>query len=241
MHIDAKSLAKFYDTREGQIVRDILHAHINNLWDDVKSSRILGLGYALPYLHFEGAERCLAAMPSAFGAAHWPDEAANKTCLFGGALPFETNSIDRVLLIHGLEHSANAQHDISEIYRVLKSSGRAIMIVPNRAGLWARFDWSPMGQGRPYSRAQLHKILNDNRFTIEHIKEALFVPPIRWRSIFKSAKFFEKTGRILPLPAGVHIVEVSKQIYARADKGTKAPAFAKPFMPKPALNKDMLT
>lgn len=50
---------------------------------------------------------------------------------------------------------------------------------------------------------------------------ALFVPPIPDSPVMmRSANLIEKMGgRIIPFVAGVHILEASKQIYAKADNG----------------------
>ena len=55
----------------------------------------------------------------------------------------------------------------AEIRRVLAPGGKAIFLVPNRAGIWARRDATPFGYGRPYSIGQLEKTLSDNKFTAE--------------------------------------------------------------------------
>ncbi|MGH1399062.1 MAG: class I SAM-dependent methyltransferase [Alphaproteobacteria bacterium] len=238
MQINAETLKHFYRSAQGQVVRAVLQSHITALRDNPKGRRILGCGYALPYLDdFERAERSIAAIPQEIGTQYWPKDGKNKTCLYDHALPFETNSIDCVLLIHGLEHSKNPQGDLVEIYRVLKSTGRLIIVTPNRSGLWACFDSSPLGQGRPYSLAQLHKLLDDTKFIRAQSRKALFTPPLRGHWIEKISSLAEGAGRFLPLPAGVHIVEASKQIYARPPppRGAKAPAVSKPLIPKTAM------
>jgi len=237
MQMNAQSLKTFYASPEGAVTRDILTASIKGIWPDLKGLRTLGCGYAMPYLDLNNAERIIAAVPYSNANEHWPEEGGNKLCsCAANALPFETNSIDRVLLVHGLQYTQNPCEDLTEIYRVLKSNGRLIIITPNRSGLWARGDWSPWGQGRPFSRGQLLKLLDECQFTIEKTKEALYTPPLRNGALPKIANAFEKFGKYTPLPGGVHIVEASKEIYARADKGTKAPALVKPFIPKPAAN-----
>jgi len=90
-----------------------------------------------------------------------------------------------------------------------------IVIAPNRRGLWSRADWSPFGQGTPYSRDQLRFFLRDNLFVYERSTTALYTPPIRWNIVRKSFESLEKyLPWFLPGIGGVHVVEASKQIYS---------------------------
>src|SRR3546814_1157411 len=67
---------------------------------------------------------------------------------------------------------------LREIWRVLTGDGRVLVVVPNRRGLWARSDRTPLGWGHPYSAAQLSRVLRDNMFTPTRTQRALYVPPI---------------------------------------------------------------
>ena len=109
-----------------------------------------------------------------------------------------------------------------EIWRVLSASGRLLIVAPNRAGLWARFERTPFGHGRPYSPNQLSLLLRDTMFTPIGAASGLFVPPSRWRMVLSAAPAWENIGsRWFPRFAGVVIAEATKQIYA-AQPETKA-------------------
>ncbi len=223
MYLSVYDLKSFYTTKLGRVVRRVLCERIDKLWPDMHGLRIMGLGYAVPYLPLfeESAERVFAVMPQGCGVHHWPSvqKKKNLTCLADErALPIETNSLDRVILIHHLEFCENIDACLQEVWRVLKSNGRLLVIVPNRSGLWVHADWSPFGHGRPYSSAQLCHVLREKRFVHERTEEALFVPPLKYSLFLKSAHFYERMGRtFLPIVAGVHMVEMSKQLYARPD------------------------
>lgn len=60
-----------------------------------------------------------------------------------------------------------------QIWRVLTPGGRMIVVVPNRAGVWARVEHTPFGHGRPYSRGQLRELLSETQFLPVHWNEAL--------------------------------------------------------------------
>ncbi|WP_343637833.1 class I SAM-dependent methyltransferase [Roseateles sp.] len=53
------------------------------------------------------------------------------------ALPFESNSLDLVLLPHTLEQSADPHRCLREVERVLRPEGRVVILGLNPASLWA--------------------------------------------------------------------------------------------------------
>ncbi|MEJ1976058.1 MAG: methyltransferase domain-containing protein [Acetobacteraceae bacterium] len=100
------------------------------LWPDAAGQSVLGLGYAAPYLRVwrDGARRCVAATPAQIGIARWPSGAAGLSCTVDeDALPFTDLSVDRILLVHGLENAENARRMLREVWRVLKDDGRLLV------------------------------------------------------------------------------------------------------------------
>ena len=215
---DAVDLRDFYATSLGQVARRAIRQRIRAVWPDAKDQSVLGIGYATPYLGLfrTEARRVAAAMPAAQGVLHWPPEIKGLTLLTDEAeLPFEDLSIDRVLVVHALECTEQVRPLMREIWRVLSGSGRLLIVAPNRAGLWARFERTPFGHGRPYSPNQLTRLLRDTMFTPLGASSGLFVPPSRWRMVLSAAPAWEKIGgRWFPRFAGVVIAEAAKQIYA---------------------------
>src|SRR6185437_7240581 len=151
---------------------------------DVTGMRVLGLGYATPYLRpFVGeAERVFALMPAGQGVLPWPEQESNLVALTDESeLPLQDYSIDRVLLTHGLEFSERSRALLTEVWRVLAGGGRLLVLVPNRRGLWSVNSSTPFGQGNPYSSNQLARLLRVSQFTTAPTEAALFVPPAtRW-------------------------------------------------------------
>jgi SAM-dependent methyltransferase len=155
-------------------------------------------------------------MPAGQGVLHWPPEGPGAVTLVEETLlPLPDYSVDRVLLVHGLESSEYLRDMLHEIWRVLTGDGRLLVVVPNRRGIWARFDRTPFGWGHPYSRAQLSRVLRDTLFTPTRSERALYIPPTRWRWLLRSAFAWERLGqRWFPTFSGVIMIEAGKQLYA---------------------------
>jgi SAM-dependent methyltransferase len=217
MSLDVVDLRNFYGQRLGTVARRFVGRSIRALWSGTAGQRVLGVGYATPYLGLfrEEAERCLAFMPASQGVVKWPTARPTLASLVDPSeMPLADSSVDRVLLVHALEMSEDAAALLREVWRVLDGGGRLLAVVPNRRGLWARMDTTPFGHGRPYSRAQITTLLRDTWFTPMTWGEALYVPPISRAWFLRSAVAWERAGATISAPFnGVHLVEASKQVY----------------------------
>jgi len=240
MYSDVVDLRDFYASSLGQVACRMIRRRIRLIWPDLAGMRLLGLGYAVPYLRpFHGeAERVIAVMPALQGVLPWPPDGANLVALADEAeLPFEDSSIDRVLLIHALESSEEVRPLLKEVWRVLSGSGRVLIIVPNRRGIWARLDRTPFGLGHPYTPSQLSRLLREELFTPVQSAGALYIAPSASRVMLRAAAAWEKLGeRWFARFAGVAMIEAGKQIYARPQpklKQRQRPAYVP--LPRPAV------
>ena len=218
MAADAHEAADFYGTARGAVAARLLRERLALLWPELAGQSLLGIGYTAPYLRIwrESAARCIALTPAQVGVARWPAGAANLSCTAEeDALPFAGLSFDRILLVHGLEAAENARSMLREIWRVLKDDGRLLLVAPNRRGMWAQFESTPFGNGRPYSASQIGHLLAASLFRVERRDTALYMPPSQLRLVLRSARFAERIGRrALPGLAGVTITEAVKDVYA---------------------------
>ena len=98
--------------------------------------------------------------------------------MFDEELPLADSSIDRMLLVHLLEHAENPRETLKEIWRVLAPGGRLVIVVPNRRGVWARFEHTPFGTGRPFSRGQLTELLRETNFTPGGVDRRAVLPAV---------------------------------------------------------------
>ena len=219
MQFDSPNLAEFYDSSMGQVTRRLIHNRLKILWPQVSGCRVLGFGFAVPYLRNFAleAERTIALMPEDLGPLRWPETLCRSAVAEEDSLPFPDAMFDRILIVHGLEAAEAVRPLMRQIWRVLAPAGRLLVVAPNRTSLWAQADRSPFAHGRPFSRSQLDRLLGDNMFVAEHWDTALLLPPIRSRRLVRSGNAWERTGRAFwPRLAGVHIVEATKAMYAAA-------------------------
>jgi SAM-dependent methyltransferase len=236
MASDVVDLRDFYLTALGQVARRMIRRAIRRVWPDLHGMRLLGIGYATPFLSAVSAEteRAAALMPASLGVLGWPPGERNLVALAEeGELPFADYSLDRVLVVHALETSGEAGALLKEVWRVLAGGGRLLIVAPNRRGIWARLDRTPFGSGRPYTMSQLSQLLRDELFTPVGSDTALFIPPARKGMILRAAPAWERIGkRWFPTFAGVVLIEATKQIYAKPT-AARAPRRRLVYAPAP--------
>lgn len=217
MGIDVVDLRSFYGSPLGRVAARLVGRAVDNFWGQTAGLRVLGLGYATPYLApvRAGAERTLAFMPASQGVVNWPASGLSASALVDPMMmPLPDASIDRVLLVHAIESVESPTELLYEVWRILTPGGRIIVVAPNRRGLWARMDTTPFGYGQPFSRTQLKALMRQTLFSPERWAETLYVPPLRSRFLLQTAQIWERVGSGFALPfAGLHVVEATKQLY----------------------------
>lgn len=231
MHLDVLNIKTFYyRTQLGRTAQRAVRTQLYALWPEAKGQTVVGFGFAVPLLrpYLDEARRVIALMPAQQGVMPWPDGTGtgpgNVSVLCEETQwPLATGIADKLVLMHGLETCENPGDLLEECWRVLGPGGRAVFIVPNRSGLWARRDRTPFGFGRPYSLGQLESQLIKHRFEPERQLTALFSPPSGRRFWLRTAPMLESIGLRLPafLAGGVLIVEASKQLHATRRPGFK--------------------
>ena len=230
MHLDVLDLRQFYyRTRLGRVAQKAIRDAVISFWPDARGQTVVGFGFAVPLLrpYLADARRVIGLMPAQQGVMPWPAGLPNVSVLCEEThWPLQTGTVDRLILLHGLETSENPSSVLEECWRVLAPGGRALVIVPNRSGLWSRRDGTPFGFGRPYSAGQLEAQLKRHNFTPERSASALYLPPSDTRFWRRTADMWERVGRgLMPwLAGGVLLVEATKQVHAplRGGHGARA-------------------
>jgi SAM-dependent methyltransferase len=217
MDYDSAGLSQFYASPVGQVARRVIQRRLREAWPDVGGTRLLGYGFAVPYLRSFAAEAQMVAalMPEQLGPVAWPAGSTLSVVAQEDALPFPDAMFDRVLVIHGLESAESLRPLLRQLWRVLAPSGKLLIVAPNRTSLWALVERSPFAHGRPFNRAQLSALLRDTLYAAEGWDHALMMPPLKSRRLLGRGISWERIGRrVWPALAGVHIVEATKSMYA---------------------------
>ncbi len=228
MHLDVLDLKSFYyRTQLGRVAQRAIRDQVTALWPSAEGQTVVGFGFAVPLLRpfLDTARRVVALMPAPQGVMPWPAGIENVSALCDeGAWPLATGSVERLVLLHGLETSERPRAVLEEAARVLAPGGRVLFIVPARSGLWARRDGTPFGFGRPYSAAQLEAQLKSHGFTPERTLSALYAPPSASRFWLRTADTWEAVGRRFGrwVRGGVVMTEATKQVWAPTRGGTPA-------------------
>src|SRR5258708_37864415 len=150
---NVRDLAAFYDAPLGRLAHRAILQEILGVWPNLRNYRLLGYGFAIPYLPaFTGTERSIAALPAPMGVIGWPD--GNNAALLceEDALPFPDVFFDRILIVHGLEASDSLRPLLRQLWRVVAPEGRILRPSTNGTRLWARGPQTPMGHSRAFPR-----------------------------------------------------------------------------------------
>jgi SAM-dependent methyltransferase len=149
MHHDVYELRKFYYTRAlGRVVQKVLRDRLTAIWppEQLQGMTVAGYGFAAPLLrpYLARVRRVTALMPGPQGVMAWPAGMPNCSVLCEEtAWPLDTGSVDRLVLLHALETADHPAALMEEALRVLGPGGRMLVMVPNRAGLWAQLYRQP--------------------------------------------------------------------------------------------------
>ncbi len=233
MQPDVRHLSRFYQTRLGQMSKLCIGRRLSSLWQNMAGLDVLSLGYGAVYADQwkKSSRRLVCAMPAKQGVEQWPPNGpVQSTLVDPEALPFAENCFDRILVIHFLEEAADPLQSLIEITRTLTASGRLILVVPHRIGLWSASSNTPFGHGRSFSGFQILELVNQAGLTATARTQALFAPPHRWFASPGSSHAWERTGETFwPFFGGVLLVETKK--LRMIDPRTKSPRPV--FCPEP--------
>lgn len=231
MSTDVTRLIEFYKSPLGKISRALVREEVIRLSGNVRGLRVLGLGFATPYLRFTlaTAERVLAFMPGRQGASAWPREGPSHTVLCDPLeLPLTDAAVDLIIAVHAFEQIADAEEFMRELWRVAAPNARLVVVVPRRRGMWAQTDNTPFGDGHPYSRTQMERLLRDHSFVPEQWRDALYLPPSQKSLVLKSTRLFERIGRILmPMFSGVMLVSARKELFPAVPRRKKTERYVR--------------
>lgn len=234
MRPDVLTIHRFYESPLGRRAAAVIGTQILNFLPQAHDMTTVGLGYAAPYLdlyHGDDAPvgRTLAFMPDRQGVCHWPNLNKSRSCLVDPYhMPLADSAVDRVLLVHSLEHAHKPTHLLREVWRVLAPGGQVVVVVPNRLRTWSAAEATPFGHGKPYSKKQLFRLMTDQMLPPDDWCTVLMMPPFQWRGASRMMAVGEKVIRVLGRNlGGALMVCARKQVYGalpkRASKAKAVP------------------
>ena len=206
MSLSETPIVDWYATPPGREAARLLTSAVRPLLGGSTTTRLLALGQTAPVLtrlHGLRHERVAMIVEQ---PQRWPMTVPSRSAVADPErLPFADALFDDAVLIHALELVERPRVVLRELWRVLSPAGRLVLVVPNRAGVWARVEALPFGRGHPYGRSALTRLLDDAMFEIEHWSTALAAPPVA------RLRWLEGTlARFAPTLGGVHVVGARK-------------------------------
>ena len=225
MEISASTIHNFYNSELGKIVMLETTNNLSKALNGHHATKICGLGYTHPYLDFLKSSYSQSSFyemsPDFLGAIKEENSSFKQEVVDEYCLPIQPSTIDIIVLSHILELVEKPEKVVEEAWRVLKPNGVLISIVPRRAGLWTRYDNSPFGYGRSFSKNQLSYLL-DSFFYSESSFYYLYTPP--WKNFFnyRLSSFFEKLGPLtIPFLSGLKMQVSKKIVYVKNNQEIK--------------------
>ena len=137
-------------------------------------------------------------------------------------LPFDTQSLDLVVLPHVLEFAQDPHQVLREVDRVLRPEGRLIVTGFNPVSLWGLRHLLPAGVVAPFVPRAGHLIgvprLRDwcklLSFDTERARYGCWRPPCRTQLWLDRTRFLERAGdRWWPICGAVYLVAATKRVH----------------------------
>ena len=213
-------LAGWFRTAPGGYVRAWEQARFDALVGDVFGYNALQLG--MPDVDALRANR----MPfkGYVGPCAPPPDAAGRwqgsVVALAGELPFETQSIDLLVLPHTLECTPDPHGVLREVERVLVPEGRVVISGFNPWSLWGARGripgmepWLPQDPAAQVSLARLKDWFKLLSLEVDRGRYGCYAPPCRTDKWLARWGFMEKAGdRWWPVCGAVYVVSAVKRV-----------------------------
>lgn len=225
-------MAQWLQTPAGRYLLAWEQAHLDHAVADIFGFHAVQLG--LPQLDGLAANRMphrwvvdqdepLARLPSQDGELGLPQAAVHLRCEFD-ALPFDSQSLDLVVLPHTLEFARESHRTLAEVERVLRPEGRVVIVGFNPASLWglrrhtgARADDTRVPLLPPTRDMIGYRRLRDwlrlLSFDVEAGRFGCYRPPVRTARWLERCAWMERVGgRWWPVFGAVYALTAVKRV-----------------------------
>ncbi|MBI2285926.1 MAG: methyltransferase domain-containing protein [Nitrosomonadales bacterium] len=207
--LTARSLSEWFATEQGGYVLAREQAYFDRTVSDIFGYNALQLG--LPEHDFLRSNR----MPLRFSAGN---QAGNSVRLCCTELPFDTASLDLVLIPHVLEFSEQPHQILREVERVLMPEGSLVISGFNPRSLWGlrralgSKEYYPLN-GHFISLTRMKDWLALLGFEVAGGCFAAYAPPFRKAKWLERYAFMEKAGdRWWAVSGGVYFLHAVKRV-----------------------------
>lgn len=205
----AQTLSEWFASEQGGYVLAREQAYFDRTVADLFGYNALQLG--LPECDFLRSSR----MPLRFSGGN---HAGNDVRLICDELPFETASLDLVLMPHVLEFSEHPHHILREAERVLMPEGNLVITGFNPFSLWGMRRMLGCKQGYPWNGhfinlLRLKDWLSLLGFEVTGGRFAAYAPPFQTGKWLERYAFMEKAGdRWWAVGGGVYCLHAIKRV-----------------------------
>lgn len=220
MYVDLSRIDKFYKTPIGAYVQKRLSSAVDAFCANfpIDGRTVVCSAACYPYIDKIKQDAARLALQTPSYQDVWPDGGVGHYMMANrDLLPYRAEEIDYMIMIHDLEFAEDPDVYLRECWRVLKGEGRLFIVIPNRAGRWARQDNTPFGRGYPYTLEQLRSLLAKSHFMVDTVERALYFPPYAPKTkigaMYRS--LVERIGTLCCMgTCGVYIIEAGKHLYS---------------------------
>jgi SAM-dependent methyltransferase len=212
-------LAEWFQTPPGQYALAWERAQIDAIVADVFGFQAWQVGFAeldllranrMPFKAYAGAEPPLAA------ASAW------QGCVMAlpEALPFDSHTIDLLVLPHAFECTGAPHQVLREVERVLVPEGRVVISGFNPWSLWGARNampgmeaWLPRPASAQVSPSRMRDWLKLMSFEADPARLGCYAPACRGEPWLRRWRFLESQGRRWwPLGGAVYVVSAVKRV-----------------------------
>jgi SAM-dependent methyltransferase len=203
------TISEWFATQNGQCVIKREQAIVDNMVADIFGFNAVQLGLS-DYQLLRGSR-----IPYHIKAGKGT---GIQLCLEAEELPFETGSIDLILLPHTLEFSSHPHQILREVERVLRPEGSVIISGFNPLSLWGlrQVLWQKKGYpwcGHFISLLRLKDWMALLSFEVEAGRFCCYVPPFAGSTLLNRSNNFEpKNDRWWSVIGGVYVLQAKKRI-----------------------------